>query len=233
MSAVLQSPALPTLVNMEELTTYIDSEIQKGIEKALPAAIEKVLSDPENPLFIKAVESVLAISEHKILKRLYTHDIMLGLKEPFDLDDEEREPTIPEQINLLADRIDKLSQNAVIATGKPTEEKAPELPVIPTTSLDLKAEAIVTHLKEEIKPSWSGNVVINNPDFYTFFKEKVADGLRWKPDLRNPRQAKKEILERAVKLYPDLVEIIKNKSGNMITGIALKPSANRRDTYGC
>jgi hypothetical protein len=35
MSAVLQSPALCAPVNMENLTAYIDSEIEKGIEKAL------------------------------------------------------------------------------------------------------------------------------------------------------------------------------------------------------
>ena len=87
MGAVLPTPNLPTLINMEDLKTYIDSEIEKGIEKALPAAIEKVLSDPENPLFIKAVESVLAISDLKILKRLYDHDVLLGLQEPYEEDE--------------------------------------------------------------------------------------------------------------------------------------------------
>jgi hypothetical protein len=221
MSAVLQSPTLPTLINIEDLTAYIDSEIKKGIEKAvIPlkakiAYLEAELAEVKSGLDDN--KELLAISlkrNTRLEQAIFEHD-----SEGEIIRDEDNNP----KVSILL--------NDSKATEKPTEEKAPELPIIPTTSLDLKAEAIVTHLKEEIKPSWSGNVVINNPDFYTFFKEKVTEGLRWKPDLRNPRQAKKEILERAVKLYPGLVEIIKNKSGNRITGIALKTSGFSSHTY--
>ena len=57
--------------------------------------------------------------------------------------------------------------------------------------------------------------------------------MRLKEDARNPRQAKKDILEKAVKLFSNTIMIIKNKSGNKVTGIALKPSVNRKDTYTC
>ena len=69
-------------------------------------------------------------------------------------------------------------------------------------------------------------VVIFIPTF------KRYDELRLK-DITSPRQAKKDILERAVKLFPNIVCIVKNKSGNKVTGIALTPSAKRMYTDTC
>src|SRR5665648_2887 len=102
MSAVLQSHSLPMLINLEDLNAYI----QNQIEKALPAAVEKVLSHPENPMFLNAVERILATSDLKILKRLFKHDILLGLEEPFDTE-EERAPNLPEQLKELSERIEQ------------------------------------------------------------------------------------------------------------------------------
>jgi hypothetical protein len=221
MSAILPTPNLPTLINLEDLKTYIDSEIEKGIEKALPAAIEKVLSDPENPLFIKAVENILAISDLKILKRLYTHDVLLGLQEPYE----------DEDVVSIPARIEAIEQKALIATEKPIESITSETPIIPNTTLDLKAVEIVSHLEEKVKPRHN-NIFMDTKEIFHFLKNEISEDLRLN-DIRNPRQAKKDILERAVKLFSDKVFIIKNKSGNKVTGIALKPSANRRDTYGC
>jgi len=52
-------------------------------------------------------------------------------------------------------------------------------------------------------------------------------------DIRNPRQAKKDILERAVKLFPNTVCIVRNKSGNKVSGLALTQSAKRSYTDAC
>ena len=130
-------------------------------------------------------------------------------------------------------QIKALEQRHLTINEKPTEEKKDESPEIPSTTLDFKAVELTTHLKENVKPMWTGEIVMSTRDIYTFFKEKVTEGLRWKPDLRNPRQAKKDILERAVAMYPNVLEIKKNKSGNKITGLALKPSSKRTDAYGC
>jgi hypothetical protein len=116
MSAVLQSPSLPMLINLEDLNAYI----QNQIEKALPAAVEKVLSDPENPMFLNAVERILAISDLKILKRLFTHDILLGLEEPFDTE-EERAPNLPEQLKELSERIEQPLCRPTISIKMDTE----------------------------------------------------------------------------------------------------------------
>lgn len=212
MSAVLQSPMLPTLVNVGELKAYIQSEIEKGIEKALPAAVEKVLSDPEDPILIRAVENILAVSDLKILKRLYTHDVMLGLEKPY----EEDYVSIPAQIQ-------ELKQN--VTTEKPIKDS----PIILQTTLELKACAIKDHLLENVKPRKAG-IYMNSKEFYYFMKNTISADLRWNQDIGNPRQAKKDIMEKAIKLYPDILTITRSLSKNKVTGIALKPSVNRPDT---
>ncbi len=117
-------------------------------------------------------------------------------------------------------------------TEKLTEEKAPGLPIIPTTSLEIKASAIVEHLKEKVKPR-NDAVFMNSNEIINFMKCELPENMRLKEDARNPRQAKKDILEKAVKLFSDTIMIIKNKSGNKVTGIALKSSVNRRYTDTC
>ena len=218
MSAVLTSQSLPTMLNLDDLKSYIQSEIQKGIERALPAAVEKVISDPENPILIKAIENVLAISDLKVLKRLYTHDVMLGLQESYD---DEDYISIPEQIKQLSDGLEH-------PLHKPTENIKLDLPIIPETSLEHKAYAVVEHLKEKVKPR-NNEIFMNSREIITFLKTEIPEELRLK-DVKNPRQAKKDILEKAVKLFSNSVMIIKNKSGNKVTGIALKQSVKRMDT---
>lgn len=118
------------------------------------------------------------------------------------------------------------------APENPIEEKVIELPIIPTTSLEIKASAIVEHLKEKVKPR-NDAVFMNSNEIINFLKCELPENMRLKEDARNPRQAKKDILEKAVKLFSDTIMIIKNKSGNKVTGIALKPSVNRRYTDTC
>jgi len=104
--SALQTPTLPTLINLEELKTYIDNEIEKGIAKALPAAVEKVISDPESPILIRAIDNILAVSEHKILKRIRDIEKVTGIYKFLEF--EEHEPTIP-------DRLEALEKNTVLA----------------------------------------------------------------------------------------------------------------------
>jgi len=88
-------------------------------------------------------------------------------------------------------------------------------------------------LKKKTKPNWSGKTVLENQDIYKFFREIIQEDLRWPEKMRGYRGAKKSIIERAQELYPDEVEVIRNKSGNKITGLALKVYEKRTDTYGC
>jgi hypothetical protein len=217
MSAVLQTPALPTLINLEDLKTYIDNEIQKGLEKAVSPLKAKIAH-----LEAELVEVKSGLDENKEL-------LALSLKRNTQLEhavfkhDSEGE--------IIRDKDNQPVLNVTNSTEKLTEEKAPELPIIPSTTLEIKAAALVEHLKEQVKPR-SGEVFLNSREIINYLKTEIPEELRLK-DIKNPRQAKKDILEKAVKLFSDTVLIIRNKSGNKVTGIALKPSANRKYTDTC
>lgn len=126
-----------------------------------------------------------------------------------------------------------LSQNLTNAPEKPVEEKRPENPITPNTTLTQKATAIKEYLEKKTKANWSGKVVLENQDIYKFFREIIQEDLRWPEKMRGYRGAKKSIIERAQELFPNEVEVVRNKSGNKITGLALKTYGKRTDTYGC
>jgi hypothetical protein len=203
------SPAL----NMEELKAYIQYEINKGIEQALTNYVSIEAYNNLKASYTDTVE-LLANAMKRISqleKGLFLHDsdgdLVLG-------DDDK--PII-----------------AIVQANESTpEEPKPENPLIANTTLTKKASALTDYLKNK-KPSWSGKIVMESEEIYTFFKEKIEENLRWPPDLKGYRGAKKDIIQRAKELYPNDVEIVKNKSGNKITGIALKPFSKRMDTYGC
>ena len=203
------SPAL----NMEELKAYIQYEINKGIEQALTNYVSIEAFNDLKASYTDTVE-LLANAMKRISqleKGLFLHDsdgdLVLG-------DDDK--PII-----------------AIVQANESTpEEPKPENPLIANTTLTKKASALTDYLKNK-KPSWSGKIVMESEEIYTFFKEKIEENLRWPQDLKGYRGAKKDIIQRAKELYPNDVEIVKNKSGNKITGIALKPFSKRMDTYGC
>jgi hypothetical protein len=217
MSAVLPTPTLPTLLNMDDLKVYIDNEIQKGIEKALPAAVEKVLSDPENPIFIRAVENVLAISDLKILKRLYTHDKLLGLTDS-DLEDEDREPTIPEQLIILSEKIDFFELNKAAVVQIQPEH------IIPESKTEARAVFLVQYLEKEVKER-NGELFLNGTEIKDLIVKTIPEK---NPDCQikkgqNIRKLKKDVLEKAAKLFPGNIIINKNKNGRHETRILFKP----------
>lgn len=68
------------------------------------------LKDPEiQPVFRNYIENILATSELKILKRLAAVEATLGLNDFADFE-EEHELTIPEQLSLLTERIDTITE---------------------------------------------------------------------------------------------------------------------------
>jgi len=72
-----------------------------------------LIKDPEiQPIFRMYIENVLATSELKILKRLAAVETLLGLDDFSAGCDEEHESTIPEQLSLLAERIDDITEVA-------------------------------------------------------------------------------------------------------------------------
>lgn len=173
----------------------------------------------------------LVSSELQPLQRLLTVEDELGIRGP-EYREEDSGPTIPDQIVELKAKMKYFESSRVIVAAN-TEPEINEDILIQNTTLTQKANAIYEYLKEKVKPNWAGKTVIENEGIYSFFFEIIEEKLRWPDKLRGKRTAKKSIIERAVELHPDELELVKNKSGNKITGLALKPSAKRIDTYGC
>jgi len=212
MSAVLQSPSLPMLINLEDLNTYI----QNQIEKALPAAVEKVLSDPENPMFLNAVERILAISDLKILKRLFTHDILLGLEEPFDTE-EERAPNLPEQLKELSERIEQPLCRPTISIKMDTE-------IIPQTVTEHRAQELIEHLKNDIAPR-NSEVFLTSREIMIFLKDGINVEYRIKKNVKNIRQVKKDVIEKAFEMFPTSVSLSKKSNGHKEVRVVLRQSS--------
>ena len=171
----------------------------------------------------KKVNECLLTSELRPIKRIGELEKVTGI---YHFEEwEEHKPTILEKIQVIEERIES---SPII----PLEDSKEENPLIANTTLTKKAEALTDYLKSK-KPSWSGKIVMESEEIYTFFREKIEENLRWSENLKGYRGAKKSIIERAEELFPHEVQVIRNKSGNKITGLALKPSSKRMDTYGC
>jgi predicted nucleic acid-binding Zn-ribbon protein len=210
------SPVLPTV---EQLKTYIQSEIQKGIEKlGNEISILKLkVSDLEaenndRRATLNDAQDLLAKNCKKVTvieNTIFSHD-------------SEGELVIDENDNPV------FSQKLTIANEKPSEPAPEVTPVIETTK-DLKACAVVEYLKTEAKPNDFGEFVIGRKELTTFMQNIVEEGLRVK---KVSRQLKADIFERAVKLFPSIVYIKKSPSGNKTQMLALKTSAKSPITHG-
>jgi hypothetical protein len=211
MTAVLSIPNLPALIHLEDLKAYIDSEIEKGIEKALPAAVEKVLSDPENPILIRAIDNILVFSEHKILKRLSDTEKLTGIYKFEEF--EEHEPTIPEQINEL--------KKTNGCTQKPMEPVKPEPLIPPRTSLEKKAVALFDWLSK--KPhSPTGIIQAGDKEIKDFINSDLPEELRGTD--KNERKIKMRIINKVKELYPNIIDTHKSDNGRHETSVFIKNS---------
>ena len=99
-----------TLMKEPEVSSFFQVYIQNIVDKLLPTAVEKVLADPDSPMLRFAVENVLATSDLRVLKRLAVLETDLGHND-IDFKDEDRVQTIPEQLSILAERIEAITSD--------------------------------------------------------------------------------------------------------------------------
>jgi len=106
--------------------------------------------------------------------------------------------------------------------NRSTESIKKELSVIKTT-LEHKASELVEHLKTNVKPR-NGEVFLNTREIIHFLKYEISEEYRIK-DIQNPRQIKKAVIERARKLFPDIVTLSQRKHGTKDVRIVYKAYA--------
>ena len=216
MSAVLSTPSLPTLINVEELKSLIQSEVQKGIDKALPSKNYVSIEDYNE---LKA-EVISLKAENTELKASY-------------LDADE----------LLANAMKRITQlegglflhNSDGELIKDDEDK-------PIISLKIESEVIEDAEKETFTPSgktekgaieiikfaatmkpFNGGKFINNSMLHHFRKNVLPEELR--PTEKGAREWKKQVLSIVKRIAPDAWTDTK-KDGNRGTRIVFPRNFN-------
>ncbi len=174
-----------------------------------------LIKDPEvQPIFRMYIENILATSELKILKRLAAVETLLGLDDFSAGGDEEHELTVPEQLSLLAERIDDITEIA-------KRESIPEPVPILTTKTEIRAHLLVEHLKKEVKER-SGGKFLSSEEIVFFLKYGIEEPYRVLEG-QNVRQTKKEVLDKAVKLFPNNVFLSQKVHGRKNVRIICRP----------
>jgi hypothetical protein len=153
-----------------------------------------LLKEPEVQSFLKTfIDSAIAQSELQILKRLAALEQVLG----FDVYDENQANSIPARLTKIEDRMN----NPTLSL-----EPALESPIKPVTKTQKRACALVSKLRQCKKRFLTSSEII------TFLKHEVPEDLRVTEDIRNPREIKREVLEKAIEIFPD-VQLSKKSHG--------------------
>lgn len=162
----------------------------------------ELLKYPEVQTFLKLfIDNSIVTSDLNILKRLATIENKLGFNDLLDSD----EPTIPEQLSILADRIAKI-----------VNEPRCEPENSPTTKTESRAHLLVAKLK-----GMRGKGFLSSQEIVQFLKHGIEE--RYKVgDKQNVRQVKKEVLQKIVELFPDM-QLDKKKYGRREVRLILGP----------
>jgi len=163
----------------------------------------------------EAFDYSAATSELKILKRLSVVEIDLGHNDFADFEEEDRKPTIPEQIKELSNRIEQ-----------PLNKSADRIKTdvdIPTIT-EHRASELITHLKNDIA-SRNGEVFLTSREIMIFLKDGIKEEYRIKKDVVNLRQTKKDVLKKAVEMFTTSVSLSKKSNGHKEVRIILRKPA--------
>lgn len=178
----------------------------------------KLLKVPEvQTVFNTMVEKAIALSELNILKRIAKLEVHTGLDDP---EDEDHPITMAEQIYQLTERIDNKTE--------PIQETVIE----PRTSLEFKATEFAIHVRDVATKT--GKTFLKSKEIMHFLKEELSEPLRMK-DIQNPRQVKRDVLQKAKAMFP-FITLDRKKNGRRDVRVVYKPendsnSLNRMDAY--
>lgn len=215
MSVVLFEPVSPSkhAINPKFQDLLKDPEFKNSLKGLIITLLEE---DQEFRESLRSfIDCSITMSEFQILKRLSVVETELGYNNS-DFEDEYK-ITIPEQLSILAKRIETITA----AIDEPVKEVIEKQVINPKTTLEHKAAELVEHLKTKVNPR-NGEVFLNSREIITVLKHEIPEEYRLK-DIQNPRQAKKDIIEKAKKLFSDFIVLDRKKHGNRDVRIVYKP----------
>lgn len=167
-----------------------------------------LMKDPEvQPFFRSYVENIIATSDLRILKRLTVVETKLELND-YPIEDNESEITIPKQISLLSNQINKIVEtNNKKLSMEPIHESI-HIGMSKTT-----ARAILL-FKDVIEVASEGKdqIVIGSCEIKNYLTNHIQPEYRV-GDVSNFRKVKKDVLTTLKKLLPDNVLLDRKKYG--------------------
>jgi hypothetical protein len=162
------------------------------------------------------------IKEHNLIKRVAELEKTTGLVDYSDVDfSEEQEPSIPEQIKELTQKVNRLQENSTS-----------EIAIIPRTTLEHKATELALYVRDAATKT--GKMFLDSKEQMHFFKYGLSESLRM-GNIQNPRQFKKDVIDKAKSMFP-FIDLDKKKNGRRDVRVVYKPvndcnSLNRTDPY--
>jgi hypothetical protein len=149
------------------------------------------------------VENALVTSDTAVLKRLTATETVLGLNDYSNPEDEEQGKPLPEQISKLCEKVMNLEESV---QNKPIMKSD----IMLTTKTENRAKLLVEHLKHQVKER-SENKALSSEEIVHFLKYEIDE--KYRVISKNIRQTKKEVLEKAVELFHDIVFLSKKAFG--------------------
>jgi len=198
-----------TLLENPRVKAFFDNLVNTAVDK-------KINESYETPEFKTAVDSMLITSELKPIKRIFELEKTTGIYQFEDF--EEHDNTLPEQINLLAERIDNLESSP--STSTPTEPKG----IIPETKTEVRAVFIKEYLDNKAKNTDNELLFLNNSEIKDLITHLIP---KEKPECevkkgQNIRKIKKDVIDKLAQIFPSSISINKNKTGRHETRVLFR-----------
>ena len=214
MSPVLASPMLPS-ESASIVSLFANPEFRTALKGFVIDLVKEDIDFRES--IREAVDYSVATSDLKILKRLSVVETDLGHNDLADYE-EDHIPTIPEQIKELSERIEQPLCRPTISIKMDTE-------IIPQTVTEHRARELIEHLKNDIAPR-NSEVFLTSREIIIFLKDGINVEHRIKKNVKNIRQVKKDIIEKAFEMFPTSVSLSKKSNGHKEVRVVLRQSSS-------
>ena len=215
---------LPDFIKNPKFQAYLNQLIETKIaeHEAKKDPVEELLKLLENPrvqtfLNNQAAE-FLVCSDYQIVTRLANLDRINGIYD-YILEDEDRDPNIPEKMQAIEKRLTKIETNpqSVIEPGV----------INPETKTEARAVFLVEYLEKEVKER-NGQFSLNGNEIKDVLTKVIPvkdPELAPKKD-QNIRKIKKDVLAKVKSIFGNKIEISPNKYGRHETRILLRSYPN-------
>ena len=216
MSPVLASPMLPSEpASISIVSLFANPEFRTALKGFVIDLVKEDIDFRES--IREAVDYSVATSDLKILKRLSVVETDLGHNDLADYE-EDHVPTIPEQIKELSERIEQPLCRPTISIKMDTE-------IIPQTVTEHRAQELIEHLKNDIAPR-NSEVFLTSREIMIFLKDGINVEYRIKKNVKNIRQVKKDVIEKAFEMFPTSVSLSKKSNGHKEVRVVLRQSSS-------